>query len=122
MVIDVRMPAELNLLGGHIEATHFFNLTRRWLEFQIESLVPDRTTPIVVYCGVNQRSPLAADTLMRIGYREVYNLADGYSKWRQSGHPVRYFDRAPNSPSLRAAPGGDPRRLVGHRRQRTGHL
>jgi len=97
VVIDVRTPAELNLLGGHIEATHFFNLTRGWLEFQIESLVPDRTTPIVVYCGVNQRSPLAADTLMRMGYREVYNLADGYFKWRQSGHPVRYLDRAPNS-------------------------
>jgi rhodanese-related sulfurtransferase/glyoxylase-like metal-dependent hydrolase (beta-lactamase superfamily II) len=97
VVIDVRTPAELNLLGGHIEATHFLNLTRGWLEFQIESLVPDKTTPIVVYCGVNQRSPLAADTLMRMGYREVYNLADGYFKWRESGHPVRYPDRAPHS-------------------------
>lgn len=97
VVIDVRTPAELNLLGGHIEATHFHNIPRGWLEFQIESLVPDKTTPIVVYCGVNQRSPLAADTLMRMGYREVYNLADGFFQWRASGHPVRYPDRAPNS-------------------------
>jgi len=97
VVIDVRTPAELNLLGGHIEATHFLNIARGWLEFQIESLVPDKTTPIVVYCGVNQRSPLAADTLMRMGYREVYNLADGYFKWREKGFPVRYPDRALDS-------------------------
>ncbi|MFN3593276.1 MAG: hypothetical protein ACK4TK_01155 [Thiobacillaceae bacterium] len=45
VVVDVRTPAELNLLGGHIEATHFLNITRGWLEFQIESLVPDKTTP-----------------------------------------------------------------------------
>ncbi len=93
VVIDVRTPAELNLLGGHIEATHFLNLTRGWLEFQIEGRVPDKATPIVVYCGVNQRSPLAADTLMRLGYREVYNLADGYFQWRAKGFPVRYPDR-----------------------------
>lgn len=93
VVVDVRTPAELNLLGGHIEATHFLNITRGWLEFQIETFVPDKTTPIVVYCGVNQRSPLAADTLMRMGYREVYNLADGYFKWRAAGFPVRLPDR-----------------------------
>lgn len=98
VVIDVRTPAELNQLGGHIEAARFHNLTRGWLEFQIESLVPDKATPIVVYCGVNQRSPLAADTLMRMGYREVYNLADGYFTWRDRGHAVRYPDRAPQSP------------------------
>ncbi len=97
VVIDVRTPAELNLLGGHVEATHFLNIARGWLEFQIESLVPDKTTPIVVYCGVNQRSPLAADALMRMGYREVYNLADGYFKWREKGFPVRYPDRALDS-------------------------
>lgn len=93
VVVDVRTPAELNLLGGHIEATHFLNITRGWLEFQIENFVPDKTTPIVVYCGVNQRSPLAADTLLRMGYREVYNLADGYFKWRAAGYPVRLPDR-----------------------------
>lgn len=93
VVVDVRTPAELNLLGGHIEATHFLNITRGWLEFQIETFVPDKTTPIVVYCGVNQRSPLAADTLQRMGYREVYNLADGYFKWREKGFPVRLPDR-----------------------------
>ncbi|MCS6786858.1 MAG: rhodanese-like domain-containing protein [Thiobacillaceae bacterium] len=93
VVIDVRTPAELNLLGGHIDHAYFHNITRGWLEFQVEDLIPDKNTPIVVYCGVNQRSPLAADTLQRMGYREVYNLADGYFKWRAQGYPVRLPDR-----------------------------
>ncbi len=97
VVIDVRTPAELALLGGHIEAARFFNITRGWLEFQIESYVTDKRTPIVVYCGVNQRSPLAADTLMRLGYTDVKNMADGFFKWRRAGLPIRVLDRAPNS-------------------------
>lgn len=97
MVIDVRTPAELALLGGHIEAPRFFNIARGWLELQIESFVTDKNTPIVVYCGVNQRSPLAADTLMRLGYTDVKNLSDGFFKWRAAGLPVRSLDRAPNS-------------------------
>jgi glyoxylase-like metal-dependent hydrolase (beta-lactamase superfamily II)/rhodanese-related sulfurtransferase len=97
VVIDVRTPAELALLGGHIEAARFFNITRGWLEFQIETAAPDKGTPIVVYCGVNQRSPLAADTLARLGYTDVKNFADGFFRWRAAGLPVRVLDRAPDS-------------------------
>ncbi len=97
IVIDVRTPAELALLGGHIDAPRFFNLTRGWLEFQIESIVPDKNTPIVVYCGVSQRSPLAADTLIKLGYTNVKNYSDGFFKWRAAGLPVLSLDKAPDS-------------------------
>ncbi len=97
LVIDVRTPAELNLLGGYIDAPRFANLTRGWLEFQIETVVPDKTTPIVVYCGVSQRSPMAADTLIRLGYTNVKNYRDGFFNWKRAGLPVRQFDKAPAS-------------------------
>lgn len=97
IVIDVRTPAELALLGGRIDAPRFFNITRGWLEFQIESYVPDKNTPIVTYCGVNQRSPLAADTLMKLGYTNVKNYSDGFFKWRAAGLPVLALDKAPHS-------------------------
>ena len=84
VVIDVRTPAELNLLGGYIDAPRFANVTRGWLEFQIETVVPDKNTPIVVYCGVSQRSPLAADTLGKLGYTAVKNYADGYLAWQKA--------------------------------------
>ena len=97
VVIDVRTPAELNMLGGYIDAPRFFNITRGWLEFQIEATVPDKNTPIVVYCGANQRSPLAADTLMKLGYKNVKNYRDGFFNWKRAGLPVRLLDRAPDS-------------------------
>jgi len=96
VVLDVRTPAELALLG-HIDAPLFFNITRGQLEFQIEVAVPDKATPIVVYCGVSQRSPLAADTLIKLGYKNVKNYRDGYFNWKRAGLPVRLLDKAPAS-------------------------
>jgi rhodanese-related sulfurtransferase/glyoxylase-like metal-dependent hydrolase (beta-lactamase superfamily II) len=96
VVLDVRTPAEL-ALAGHIDAPFFFNITRGLLEFQVEVAVPDKTTPIVVYCGVSQRSPLAADTLIKLGYKNVKNYRDGFFKWKRAGLPVRYLDKAPDS-------------------------
>ncbi len=96
VVIDVRTPAELGL-SGHIDAPFFFNITRGQLEFQIEVAVPDKATPIVVYCGVSQRSPLAADTLIKLGYKNVKNYRDGYFNWQRAGLPVRLLDKAPAS-------------------------
>jgi len=93
VVIDVRTPAELSLLG-HIDAPLFFNITRGALEFRIEVAVPDKTTPIVVYCDVSQRSPLAADTLIKLGYKNVKNYRDGFFNWKRAGLPVRLLDKA----------------------------
>lgn len=97
VVIDVRLPSELATLGGRIDAPRFANLVRGWLEFQIETAVPDKATPIVVYCGVSQRSPLAADTLIRLGYTDVRNYRDGFFNWKRAGLPVVPTDAAPNS-------------------------
>lgn len=97
VVIDVRTAQELALLGGRIDAPRFANLTRGWVEFQIEALVPDKATPIVVYCGVSQRSPMAAKTLMELGYTNVKNYSDGFFNWRRAGLPVVQLDKAPAS-------------------------
>lgn len=97
VVIDVRTPAELALLGGRIDAPRFANVTRGWIEFQIETAVPDKNTPIVVYCGVSQRSPLAAVTLLDLGYRNVRNYSDGFFNWRRAGLPIVQLDKAPTS-------------------------
>ena len=96
VVIDVRSPAELNL-SGYIDAPLFFNIDRGFLEYQIEASVPDKGTPIVVYCGVSQRSPLAADTLIKLGYKNVKNYRDGFVNWKRAGLPVQQIDKAPSS-------------------------
>ncbi len=96
VVIDVRSPAELNL-SGYIDAPLFFNIDRGFLEYQIEARVPDKATPIVVYCGVSQRSPLAADTLIKLGYKNVKNYRDGFFNWKRAGLPIQQYDKVPDS-------------------------
>ena len=97
VVIDVRNPEELTLLGGYIRAEDYFNIPRGQLEFKISTLVPAKDTPVVVYDDYNQRSPLAADTLVKLGYTQVKNYADGFYKWKQAGLPVKYTDMALDS-------------------------
>ena len=95
VVIDVRVPEEVAALGGRIDSgRRDLSIDRGWLEFRIDEAVPDRNTPVVVYCGINERSPLAADTLVRMGYANVSNYADGFFAWRDAGLPVRLADEA----------------------------
>ena len=97
VVIDVRTPTELAILGGRIDAPRFANVLRGWLEYQIDTVVPDKATPIVVYCGVSQRSPLAAETLIQLGYQDVKNYRDGFFNWKRAGLPIVPTDAAPAS-------------------------
>lgn len=94
VLIDVRNPEELNLNGGYIRAENFYNIPRGQLEFRVSIFVLSKNTPIVVYDDFNQRSPLAADTLAKLGYTNVKNYADGFYKWKQAGLPVKYADMA----------------------------
>jgi glyoxylase-like metal-dependent hydrolase (beta-lactamase superfamily II)/rhodanese-related sulfurtransferase len=97
VLIDVRTPREIERLGGMIDAPRSYNIPRGWLEFRIAEKVPAKDTPIVVYCGINKRSPLAADTLMHMGYTRVSNYADGIFAWRDAGQPMQAPDLALDS-------------------------
>ena len=67
ILIDVRSNKEIALRGGTIDAAYNINILRGWLEFRIQEYAASKDTPIIVYCGINERSPLAADTLMKMG-------------------------------------------------------
>jgi glyoxylase-like metal-dependent hydrolase (beta-lactamase superfamily II)/rhodanese-related sulfurtransferase len=97
VIIDVRNESEVNGLGGMINGRREIILPRGWLEFRMPNEVADKDTPIVVYCGINQRSPLAADTLQKMGYTNVKNYADGFFVWKEQGKPVKFTDYALDS-------------------------
>ena len=97
VLIDVRTPDEIDTLGGTIDGLNSVNIPRGWLELRVAESVPDKNTPIVVFCGINRRSPLAAVTLTEMGYTDVRNYADGFFAWRDAGLPVAMTDEAPNS-------------------------
>ncbi len=97
LVVDVRTPREVLLLGGRIKAPLATNIPFGWLEFRIWEWARDKDQPIVVYCGRNERSPFAAEVLQRMGYTNVMNYADGFFAWKKAGLPVKQPDRALHS-------------------------
>jgi molybdopterin/thiamine biosynthesis adenylyltransferase/rhodanese-related sulfurtransferase len=62
------------------------HIPRGNLESRIESRVPDRALPIVVYCATGARSVYAAKTLAELGYADVVSLSGGFAGWKQNGH------------------------------------
>jgi rhodanese-related sulfurtransferase len=87
-LVDIRLPSEIQAMGGAIKAQQNVNIPRGWLEWRITNVALKKDTPIVVYCGANVRSPLAADTLLKMGYTNVKNYADGYIGWKRAGLPI----------------------------------
>ena len=97
VLIDIRQRSEIDILGGEIHTQRNINIPRGWLEFRVKDAVTTKNTPIVVYCGTNQRSPFAADTLMKLGYTNVKNYANGITGWIEAGLPVVKQDNESNS-------------------------
>ena len=83
-LIDVREDAEwaVDRAAG---ARH---IGRGVLERDVEALIPDKATPIVLYCGGGFRSALAADNLQKMGYTNVISMDGGMRAWREAGHPI----------------------------------
>ncbi|TNG03256.1 MAG: MBL fold metallo-hydrolase [Gammaproteobacteria bacterium] len=93
LLIDVRVDEEIVLRSGTIDAPLNTIIPRGWLELRIGEYAETRDSPIVVYCGTNLRSPFAADTLMRMGYTNVMNYADGFVEWKKAGLPTDIPDK-----------------------------
>jgi adenylyltransferase/sulfurtransferase len=80
-LIDVRERDEFE--QGHVSgASH---LSKGFLETRIEDLVPDRDTPLTLYCAGGVRSLLAARALHDMGYTDVRSMTGGFNGWKQAG-------------------------------------
>src|SRR3712207_4278744 len=78
LMIDVRAPEEHE--QGAIPGDLF--IARGNLESNIESRVPDKSPPIVIYCASGVRSAFAAKTLTELGYTDVASMAGGFNRWK----------------------------------------
>ena len=83
-LIDVREDHEWE--AGH--ATGAEHLGKGVIERDIEELVPDKDTELILYCGGGYRSALAADALQRMDYKHVYSMAGGWKAWKEAGAPI----------------------------------
>jgi rhodanese-related sulfurtransferase len=80
-LIDVREDHEWQTAHA-AGATH---LGKGIIERDIETAVPDKNTELILYCGGGFRSALAADSLRKMGYTNVFSMAGGWGAWQEAG-------------------------------------
>ncbi len=83
-LVDVREESEF--ARGHLPGA--IHLSKGIIERDIETTIPDRSAPIVLYCGGGFRSVLVAENLQRMGYTNVLSMDGGWRGWVESGNPV----------------------------------
>lgn len=84
LLIDVREESEWN--AGHLP--HAMHLSKGVIERDIETQIPDLSTPLILYCGGGYRSILAAQSLQKMGYTHVLSMSGGCRSWTEKNLPL----------------------------------
>ena len=81
--VNVHIPYE-----GEIAKTDAF-VPYNEIEKNLDKLPADKNTKIVLYCRSGRMSSLAAETLVRLGYTNVWNVEGGMGAWETLGLPLK---------------------------------
>ncbi|HEY9177015.1 MAG TPA: rhodanese-like domain-containing protein [Flavipsychrobacter sp.] len=84
ILLDVRTAGEYN--DGHIKGAK--NIDWYSPSFQDEVAKLDKTKPVFVYCKSGGRSGQATQVLKSMGFKEVYDLEGGITRWKSEGMPL----------------------------------
>ena len=82
LLINVHIPYE-----GEIEKTDLF-IPYNEIEQNLDKLPSNKETKIILYCKTDRMSIIAAYTLVKLGFNNVWNLKGGMTAWRQAGYPL----------------------------------
>jgi rhodanese-related sulfurtransferase len=85
ILIDVREDNEWN--AGHVKGA--IHMGRGVIERDIVWQFPDKNTPMILYCGGGYRSALAANSLQKMGYKNIQSMAGGWTAWKEYGAPTK---------------------------------
>ncbi|MEW6586115.1 MAG: rhodanese-like domain-containing protein [Nitrospirota bacterium] len=84
LLVNVHAPYE-----GELPDTDTF-IPYNEIERNSDKLPSDKTAKIVLYCRTSRMSVIAAETLVKLGYTNVWNLNEGMIEWKQKGLPLLY--------------------------------
>ncbi len=82
ILINVHIPYE-----GELPQTDDF-IPYNEIEANADQLPADKGAKIVVYCRSGGMSAIAAQTLVDMGYNNVYNLTAGMKEWQSAGYEL----------------------------------
>ena len=78
--------------SGEIAGTDLY-IPYDQLTAQVARLPADKHAQLVVYCRSGHESAMAAQTLIDLGYTNIYNLDGGMTAWTASGRQLVTVDR-----------------------------
>jgi rhodanese-related sulfurtransferase len=81
VLLDVREESEF--VEEH--AKNAIHLSKGILERDIETVIPDPDTEILMYCRSGFRSILACESVQKMGYRNVFSIIGGYRAMKAAG-------------------------------------
>ena len=80
--INVHIPFE-----GDIANTDL-SIAYNEIEQNLQQLPGDQDAKLVLYCRSGRMSSIAAETLVKLGYTNLWNLSGGMVAWEQAGLPL----------------------------------
>src|SRR2546423_15384828 len=81
VIVDVRDKDQFD--EEHIPDA--LNFSRGTIEFEVEDKFPDRNMTIICHCGGGGRSAHAAESLQKMGYKNVRYMASGFRAQENAG-------------------------------------
>ena len=82
VLINVHIPYE-----GELPQTDLF-IPYTAIDQNIEKLPEDKAARVVLYCRSGRMSAIASETMVNMGYTNVWNLKEGMNEWKQKGYTL----------------------------------
>lgn len=80
--VNVHIPFEGDIAGTDLSIAY------NEIEQNLDMLPAEKDARIVLYCRSDRMSRIAAETLLGLGYTNIWNLDGGMVAWEQAGLPL----------------------------------